>query len=104
MQLEKLRPLSATEGELKHPQTSSVAGEELRHVRRCGGEAGKARHSGCGQHQAQHALVLIDSLGLKLRLAFGTDDHGCDMAPAMVDVCLLALIEGDDQKSAILEG
>src|SRR5205814_10695184 len=52
------------------------------------------------ENEAQSALMLVESRGLKSLLGFRADDEGSDMSAAMLDVRLITLIEGNDQQTA----
>ena len=57
-------------------------------------EAGKTIDSAAGQNQAQCALMLVGVGGLESFFGFGADDDGGEVSTPLVEVGLIALVEG----------
>ena len=64
---------------------------------------GKVVDSGFGKHQAQRALMLVESCGLVTFLGSGADDESGDLPATMANIRPIAFIECDDEQAATLK-
>ena len=77
--------------------------EELRHVGGRASQAGKRGDAGCGEDEAQRALMLVEGRRLEPFFGCGTDNERRHLAAAVVDIELISFVESDDQQSAALK-